>query len=64
MLCAVPLAGSLPLELRVVFEPYGSSELCTDIERPCDARALLTRLEFGDKLPGSTLAGSAYRFHF
>lgn len=49
----------LPLELSVVFEPYGSNELCTDMERPCVCLARLTLLELGDNFPGSTLAGSA-----
>lgn len=30
--------------------------------RPCDCRARLTLLEFGDSLPGSTLAGSACNY--
>lgn len=45
-----------PPELSVVLEPYGSSELCTDMERPWPER--LTRL--GESFPGSTLVGSAW----
>ena len=51
-----PLSSSLlPDDARVVLLPYGSSELCTDMDLPPVDR----RGRFGDNFPGSTDDGSA-----